>query len=97
LSSVSDTTGSTILSSSTYYHIVGTWSKGQNATVYLNGSSDGSESIGSTSIGDNGSLYIGGNENDNHQLNGLLDDLRIYDKELTSSEVSNWYNTDNIQ
>lgn len=76
--------------------MIGTISDGGNATVYVNGSSDGSTNIGSTNIGDTNPLYIGGNENDNHQLNGLLDDLRIYNKELIGSEVSNWYNTGNI-
>jgi len=38
-------------------------------------------------------LYIGQDSRDQNYWDGYIDDLRIYDKELSNTEVSNLYNT----
>jgi len=80
-----------------YHHAVMSYDDGNSLDLYI----DGSSVAGTTSIdgsGLDGSLApdIGRTPNENNYFDGLLDDLRIYSKPLSSSEVSNLYNTGDI-
>lgn len=67
----------------------------QNMKLYINGElKDIITNLEILRIPDNNSLIVGA-ENDNgnirHFFNGIIDDIRIYDKELTSDEVNAIY------
>lgn len=74
-------------------HVVATHST-SNADLYLNGSSVGSETQSTTT----GTLVIeiAQRSNDSYYFNGDLDEIKIYDKVLTSNEVSDLYNNRSI-
>jgi len=81
-----------------------------NEFVHLAASFDGDKQeffVNGTSVGSNtgtGNIYAGGGEtgigyeavNDVDHLQGIVDDVRFYDKGLTSTEVSNLINTGGI-
>jgi len=71
---------------------------GTNATFYLNGNYNGGGSFpnvynnqGSFYLSPSNSIGIGG-----YTLNGLIDDVRIYNRALTASEVSSLYSSGQI-
>lgn len=89
----------TTLSTGSYYHVVCTYGGGDDGTVYVNGADETAASTNSwsnTGTNGNGGFEIGGASYDNSFGNAIFDDFRIYDKELTSTEVSNLYNTGSI-
>lgn len=76
----------TYLSDDTWYHIAVVLNSG-SLTFYLNGVSDGTTSAGRSytvdSIGQDGTGTVG--------FNGNIDDVRIYNRALSSSEIANLY------
>ena len=69
-------------------------SSASGITIYVDGSavaSTASQDALDDSILRAESLTIGSSEG-THYMDGWMDDVRIYDKELTSTEVSNLYN-----
>ncbi len=63
------------------------------AFTYIDGVEEASPSI--TSIGDMSSgspIYIGTTKDTNLHLNGLVDEVRIYNKALSADEVTKNYN-----
>ncbi|MDP3772440.1 MAG: LamG domain-containing protein [bacterium] len=88
-------TGTTPVSLNTWHHLVGTWSSGgKTMRLYL----DGVEVA--TNAGASGSityyekpLEIGVNTNTaNTEFNGLIDDVRIYNRALSPQEIQRLYN-----
>jgi len=77
----------------TWTHLVAT-AGGSNQTLYQDGSQIGSNSD-AASLSYTGGIVFGQYAGSNY-LDGQLDDLRVYDKALTSTEVSNLYNTGSI-
>ena len=77
---------------------------GDSLRIYLNGKQvTATKSISQNTFNtvDNGILYIGRinnniNTNQKYYLNGKLDDFRIYNKALTSADVSNLYNYESV-
>jgi len=91
------TTSSTI-STGSWSHIVGTIG-GTTATIYVNGTSDGSDSNSSYGVQPSSSETVkaGGDDVGGYEFyEGDIDDPRFYDKELSSTEVSNLYNNGSI-
>lgn len=97
-----NTTQTNTLDDSNWYHIVCTWNNSNDdITIYVDGSED-SGAMDTTGAGGN-SIDIGtaGNigrrpiSNDLYNA-GNLDDVRLYNKELTATEVSNLYNNGSI-
>ncbi len=72
-----------------WYHIVFTYNSGV-ATIYINGVAIGSNSFtqGSTTLLP---LYIGSSDGTAEYFNGSIDDVRIYNRTLTATEVKNLY------
>jgi hypothetical protein len=75
-----------------WYHVVATWN-GTTRTLYLNGVSDGTPNStaqaradvgGNSAIGRLGSF-------DGHYFNGIIDDVRVYNRALSASEVAALY------
>lgn len=78
-------------------HMVGTWD-GSNLTIYENTSVIASNSYAGLSLEDHPTpayqnTSIGGDGRDeNYYFSGLIDDVAVYDRALSSTEVTNIYN-----
>ncbi len=69
-----------------WYHLVFTYD-GTAVKVYVNGEEEGSQAITGTS-GTSTGLYVGArNSNGGNRFNGHMDDVRVYDRGLTATEV----------
>jgi len=87
-----DIDSSTTLSTNTWYHIVFTFSTTSGMTLYINGSSEGTDSYtgnASAHSSDYGLMYRA--DNGAQRTKGKIDQVRIFTKALTSSEVSTLY------
>ena len=89
-STPSNVDSNSFLTQNAWNHIVVSWN-GSNASFYLNGIADGSPSITSPGISDTGTLRIGINWFGFEAFTGLIDDVRIYNRALTSQEIANLY------
>jgi hypothetical protein len=90
-------TGSTTVNDNVYHHVVVTYD-GSTVTLYVDGSADGNASSSGT-IQQGGEFRVArrdGGEASRKQLDGIIDDPRIYDKGLSPTEVSDLYNTGSI-
>jgi hypothetical protein len=83
--------------SGTYIHAAYVWRDQQEAELYIDGSSVGTTSHSSSASfsGIKNRIGFHGDGTGNH-YDGLLDDLRYYNKGLSDTEVSNLYNTGTI-
>ncbi len=86
--------GSTTLSASTWYHVVGSYD-GSKMYVYLNGVSDATPvtigSVADAAI----NVFIGSSQVSNNPsefFNGLIDEVRIYNRALSVEEIRYHYN-----
>ena len=87
-------TGTTTVSANTWHHIAGVYD-GSTLTCYLDGVANGSVS-GSPVLTDNGvPINIGRRAAGGVKLNGQLDDIRIYDRALSASEITDLYSLGN--
>jgi len=71
--------------------------RGTSADIFVNGSLEAS--VSDNSHGDvdlTNKFYIGARAGSKRFVNGDIDDVRVYDKALTSTEVSNLYNNGRI-
>ena len=86
----------TVVTDNQYHHVVFTYGGTSTGSmnIYVDGSPEASGSR-ATALSDlNEKFEIGYNQQESrHPYDGLIDDYRIYMKELSSSEVSNLYNT----
>jgi antitoxin component YwqK of YwqJK toxin-antitoxin module len=79
-----------------WHHVVATYNKSGNLTIYLDGSANGTpfslSSVGSVSISANTIIgyrsYVGSSLS---YFNGSLDDVRIYNRSLASTDVTALY------
>ncbi len=83
------------LENNTWYHLVGTYD-GNTLKFYLNSSLiDELEHQGGISYGNN-NLFIGANgyylANPDHYMNGKIDDIRVYNRALSETEIDDLYN-----
>lgn len=90
-----DNVGASVMTTGKWYHIVGTYD-GANSRCYLNGVLDGtvasSGSIGAAVV--NAGLLIGSDgETAGRYFNGYIDEVRIYNRALSQSEVSLLYSS----
>src|SRR3989344_2988392 len=83
-------TGNTVVSTGNWYHIAGVYDN-NNMLVYLNGALNGSLAItGADSISAN--LCVGAHGCASYWTNGLVDDVRIYNRALSAAEIQALYN-----
>jgi hypothetical protein len=87
-SSYSTGEGITIVAD-TWYHFVGTYN-GTNIKSYLNGVQQASESASGNLYNSSDDLTIGGDP-DSSYFDGLISDVRIYDRTLTASDITQLY------
>lgn len=84
--------GNTVISPNVWYHIAVT-SNGTNYTLYVNGSNDNSNT--STELPNLADAWLIGQRNlagaDAEQFNGTIDEVAIYNRSLSASEVREHY------
>ena len=86
------------VSTGSLVHVAGTVG-GTTATVYISGSADGSDSNASYGAQPTSAETVkagGDNVGGYDFYDGIIDDPRFYNKELTATEVSNWQSTGSI-
>lgn len=77
--------------STTLQHVCFARSATGAAVIYCNGASTGSGASGTPASG-TGNLFIGSNTAAGQSLDGKLDDIRVFSKQLSSAEVAAIYN-----
>ncbi|MFA5292967.1 MAG: LamG-like jellyroll fold domain-containing protein [Phycisphaerae bacterium] len=82
-------TSNTALSTGTWHHIAVTRG-GNQRKIYINGQQDTSDTYGSPIGSTFGALNISTNS---YPFNGIMDDVRIYDRALSAAEVAQLANT----
>lgn len=91
-SGVAASRSNTVLSAGNWYHLVMTRDPSANLTsLYINGRLDSSVS-GSASSGESADIAIGADVDGTDLFTGLIDDVRIYNYALTSTQVKTLYN-----
>lgn len=90
-----DGTGANTLATGTWYHLVFTYdSTGGSAVGYVNASVDGSISVFGTLPINTGEMRIGSQSNAaGREFNGIIDEVGIWSRALTSTEVTSLYNS----
>jgi len=80
---------------SQYQHVVCTFDTDDSAELYINGSLETTGSLGANNFGN---LSVGRDSTGNTSFlnNGVVDHMEIYNKVLTSGEVSDLFNASNI-
>jgi hypothetical protein len=82
----------TTINTGTWYHLAGTWD-GTTMTLYLNGVAVATNVPGATPVSDGGGeLSIGADIGNGIYFPGTIDDVRVYNRALTASEVWSLYN-----
>ncbi len=77
----------------TWYHVVGVQSSGV-LSIYVNGVSESGSDLGATpTINTATGLQIGQRGDNLRWFNGLIDEVRIYNRALGAGEISNLYNS----
>lgn len=84
-------------SNNNWYHVVGVKSSTDGMKLFVNGNLEGSDASATGSCDlISGETWIGGNSFENkHYFDGQIDDVRIYNRSLSSTEVSNLYQSTN--
>ena len=81
-------------STNTWVHLAGVIDDNNQLILYENGSKVASTGIGSRNFGNE--YRVGEGSDSTDPFDGSIDDVRIYDKALSETEISNLYNTGNI-
>ena len=86
--------GSTVVDDNKWHYIVFTYD-GSNKMIYVDGYPNTYPQATSGSFSSTtGALRMGRQPSgDARQVNGVIDEVRIYDRALSSSEISSYYNT----
>ena len=82
--------GVTTIPINKWSHIAASYD-GSVAKIYVNGIEDGSNSFASTGAANASDVYIGSRQSDQDMFDGLIDDLRIYDRALSEQEIQQLY------
>ena len=87
--------GSTVMSSGTWYHVVAMRESGY-LKLYVNGSADGTPVANAHIIKAESDMVIGGKADGTAGFNGKIDDVSVWRRALTTSEISNLYSTGTV-
>lgn len=81
-----------------WHHVVGTLGPSNGQTIYVDGSSEATNNNENVAYDGNSTPFYWGQRPDGTQrFSGIIDDGRVYNKELTATEVSNWHSTGSIR
>ena len=83
--------GNTALQIGQWYHVAMTYD-GSFLNLYVNGTLDGSQAATGPLVTSTEALRIGGDETGPWYFNGLVDELALYSRALTSAEIQAIYN-----
>jgi len=90
---VNNLTGSKSVTDNTWHHVVFTWDPALGAKIYIDGQLDAQTNTTSTvNINSSSSLKIGGYTSSDYSVNGLIDEVKIYQTALTEDQVKQEYN-----
>jgi chitodextrinase len=81
------------VSDNAWHHVAGTWN-GATMQLYIDGALNTSMAESGTPANVNDTTTIGRNQSFGEYFNGKLDDLRIYNRALTGSEIQSLANPD---
>lgn len=89
-----------ILSANTWYHIAVVWSTGEALTLYVNGAritnvNDGTVRAGSLTASTN--INLGAFNGTSLFYSGIMDDVALYLRKLTASEIISHYSARNVK
>ena len=87
-----ETYGPSDLPTNTWSHVAGTWD-GSTLQVYVNGTLVASRAVSEMLTNTTNPLRIGGNSMWGEYLAGRIDEVRIYNRALSQSEIQNDMNT----
>jgi len=90
--SSNDTRGAAKISTGVWTHLAGTYD-GSTLKLYINGNLVSSKSVSGAATTSSNPLRIGGNTVWGEYFNGLIDEVRIYNKALSQSEIQTDMNT----
>lgn len=76
----------------TWYHVIATWDS-SNLYLYINGSQDGTASNGKTMTSSGKTFYIGYNGDYSAPFSGEIDEVGVWNRKLTTSEIAELYNS----
>jgi hypothetical protein len=91
-SSTQSVAGTSQLAVNTWAHLAATYD-GATLRVYVNGAQVGSKAVTQSMLVSTGPLQIGGNAVWGEYFSGLIDDVRVYNRALTSAEITSLMNT----
>jgi hypothetical protein len=77
---------------STWYHIVATYD-GSNYRIYVDGQLRGTDTKGDSLGTITGAFYIGQYDSGDYKVDGRLDEMGVWNKVLTGSEIEDLYNS----
>jgi prepilin-type N-terminal cleavage/methylation domain-containing protein len=87
------TGGNTLIAGGGWHLVVGTWSSATGAfNVYLDGNLDGSATFSGSALGTGVSTFIGQSTSGGLFFNGIIDDVRVYNRALSAAEIQAIYN-----
>jgi hypothetical protein len=92
LGSESDTRGTAKLSVNTWTHLAATYD-GSVLRLYVNGTQVSTRTLGGSILTSTSALRIGGNSIWGEYFAGLIDEVRIYNRALTTAEIQTDMNT----
>ena len=75
-----------------WHHVAATWDSSGNIKLYLDGTLKATTSISGTFSGSIATSAIGNNSADNNYWKGNIDEVSIYNSELTASNITTLYN-----
>ena len=89
--------GDTVLNVDTWYHVACTWD-GTNAIIYVNGVMDHASAFyyAAPITAASGNLFIGGPASGTDYFDGILDDVRLYNRALCADEILELYSSGNF-
>ena len=87
--SIHDAIGTTIIEKNTWYYVAMAFD-GSNAKVYVNGNLESSISAGKRKA--SWPFYVGVHVAGGAYFNGIIDDIRVYNRALTNEEIDALYN-----
>ena len=87
-----DTRGTAKLSLNTWTHLAATYD-GSVLRLYVNGAQVSTRTIGGNILTSTSPLRIGGDSSGSEYFNGLIDEVRIYNRPLTAAEIQTDMNT----
>lgn len=92
VASTEGTVTTSTINTGSWYHVVVS-KTGTSATVYLNGTSQGSATVNSSQYNGAGAFTIGAIGNPTNYFDGIIDEVAIWSRAITSTEVTELYNS----